>query len=410
MTRRSPGEGTVYQRKDGKWVAEVQLPNDHLGRRHRRKRTANTKKQAEQLRRGLLADLEAGRIELDASVTVAEWCQHWLRIKPTLGPKARTVYHYRYVLDQWVLPHVGRYQLRELQVAHVEAMLTSLLDSGLSVSTAQQARRVLSSAMGHAARSRRISHNPVRDTISPRHEGGQKPPPESLTEPQAKQLLNVCASHPDVIAAVFTTLAVMLGMRRGEILGLRLGDIDWVAGNLSIRQTLNQDYVPTVDGGWVTQLGVSTPKTRHSRRTLRMPPRVCDALRRLVADRDQRQRSAGDKWEETGFLFCSRYGKPMWPPSLAKRFKRLLEDAELPPVAPHSLRHTFAIVCLLNEVPAEHVQEAAGHSSIRTTKDMYANYLPQLATKAIDALSQILAPNADHRYLRLVEPREQQGA
>ena len=135
MTRRSPGEGTVYQRKDGKWVTEVQLPNDHLGRRHRRKRTANTKKQAEQLCRGLLTDLEAGRIELDASVTVAEWCQHWLRIKPTLGPKARTVYHYRYVLDQWVLPHVGRYQLRELNVAHVEA-ITGLIPPALAASAA----------------------------------------------------------------------------------------------------------------------------------------------------------------------------------------------------------------------------------------------------------------------------------
>ncbi|MCH2433741.1 MAG: hypothetical protein MK184_06775, partial [Acidimicrobiales bacterium] len=62
MTRRSPREGTVYQRNDGKWVAEVQLPNDHLGRRRRRKRTVKTKKEAEQICRSLLTDVETGRI------------------------------------------------------------------------------------------------------------------------------------------------------------------------------------------------------------------------------------------------------------------------------------------------------------------------------------------------------------
>ena len=60
MNRRSPGEGTVYQRNDGKWVAEVQLPNDHLGRRRRRKRTVKTKKEAERICRSLLADENPG--------------------------------------------------------------------------------------------------------------------------------------------------------------------------------------------------------------------------------------------------------------------------------------------------------------------------------------------------------------
>ncbi len=100
----------------------------------------------------------------------------------------------------------------------------------------------------------------------------------------------------------------------------------------------------------------------------------------------------------------------MWPSNLTKRYKWLLGDADVPRLSIHALRHTFATLCFLNEVPAEHIQTAAGHSSLRTTKDQYANYVPQLATKAIDALSQILTPNADHRHLRLVEPRKQQGA
>jgi integrase len=410
MTRRSPREGTVYQRNDGKWVAEVQLPNDHLGRRRRRKRTVKTKKEAEQICRSLLTDVESGRTELDGSITVTDWCETWLAGAARLTCKERTVAGYKYALDRWVLPHVGHYQLRHLHVGHIETMQTSLLDAGLSVNTVRVARRVLSSALSHAVTSRHIAHNPIKDIRAPRYPDGQRPMLEPFTEEQARQLLAVCTTHPDTMAAAFTTIGALLGMRRGEILGLQLDNVDLHAGTLSIRQGLNQDYLPTVDNGWITQLGTSTPKTRHSRRTLHLPPTVLDAVERLVADRDQRQRAAGVKWEETGFLFCSRHGKPMWPSNLTKRYKWLLGDADVPRLSIHALRHTFATLCFLNEVPAEHIQTAAGHSSLRTTKDQYANYVPQLATKAIDALSQILTPNTDQRHLRLVKPRKQQGA
>ena len=119
MTRRSPGEGTVYQRSDGRWVAAVQLPNDHLGRRRRRKRTVKTKKEAERICRNLLADIESGRIELDGSITVTDWCETWLTGAARLTCKERTVAGYKYTLDRYVLPHVGRYQLRHLHVGEL---------------------------------------------------------------------------------------------------------------------------------------------------------------------------------------------------------------------------------------------------------------------------------------------------
>jgi len=410
VTRRSPGEGTVYQRADGKWVAEVPLPNDHLGRRRRRKRIADTKKQAEQLRRGLLAELEAGRIDVDGSITVTEWCERWLASTARLTCKKRTVAGYKYALDRWVLPHVGRYQLRQLHVGHIETMQTSLLDARLSVGTVKVARRTLSSALSHAVTSRHIPHNPVKDIRAPRYPDGQRPMLEPFTEEQARHLLTVCKDHPDATVAAFVTIGLMLGMRRGEILGLRVEDIDWVEGHLSISQALNQDYLPTVDGGWVTELGTSTPKTRHSRRELSMPPSVRSALLRLQNTRNAQRQMAGANWEETGFLFCSKNGKPMWPSNLTKRYQRLLKDAGVPKLSIHALRHTFATICFLNEVPAEQVQTAAGHSSIRTTKDMYANYLPQLATKAIDALSEVLDPDTDQRHLEVVKIDERKGA
>jgi integrase len=397
MTRRSHGEGTVYQRADGKWVAEVQLPNDHLGRRRRRKRTAKTKKEAERMCRLLLADVESGRIELDGSVTVTDWCETWLAGAARLTCKERTVAGYKYALDRWVLPHVGRYQLRQLHVGHIEKMQTSLLGAGLSASTVRVARRVLSSALSHAVASRHIAHNPVKDSRPPRYPDGQRPMLEPFTEEQARQLLAVCKDHTDTAVAAFVTIGLMLGMRRGEILGLRLEDIDWAEGCLSINQALNQDYLPTVDGGWMTELGTSTPKTRHSRRELSTPPSVRSVLLRLQATRGTQRQMAGDDWKETGLLFCSKNGKPMWPSSLTKRYQRLLDDAGLPQLSIHALRHTFSTICLLNEIPVEQVQTALGHSSIRTTK-------------AISALSKVLDPDTDQRHLEVARFDQRKGA
>ena len=116
---------------------------------------------------------------------------------------------------------------------------------------------------------------------------------EPFTEEQARQLLSVCKDHPDTGVAAFVTIGLMLGMRRGEILGLRLQDIDWAEGHLSINQTLNQDYLPTVDGGWMTELGTSTPKTRHSRRDLSMSPSVRSVLLRLQVTRGTQRQMAG---------------------------------------------------------------------------------------------------------------------
>ena len=410
MSRQSPGEGSVYKRADGKWVTEVSLPKDHLGRRRRRKRIATTKKQAEQIRRSLLADIEAGQIEADGSTTVTEWCRDWLAGAARLTCEERTRAGYKYALDRWVLPHVGRYQLRELHVGHIERMQISLLDADLSVGTVRVARRALSSALSHAVTRRHIGHNPVRSIRAPDYPGDQKPIHKPFTDEQAQHLLAVCKDHPDAMVAALVTVGLMLGMRRGEILGLRLNDIDWAEGHLSINQALNQDYLPTVDGGWMTQLSTSTPKTRHSNRTLSMPFAARTAIQRLLVTRDVERHKAGDTWVETGLLFCSKTGKPMWPSNLTKRYKRLLDDAGVPQLSIHGLRHTFATICFLNEVPAEQIQTAAGHSSIRTTKDMYANYLPELADKAIDALSQILDPDADQRHLQVVKFEDRKGA
>ena len=410
VTRRSSGDGSIYQRNDGRWMGAVSLGLDHNGRRLRRTVSAKTKSEVSRRLRKLQSRLEANTVAVDEDITVAKWCRVWLDTTVINTTKASTQSQYRYVLERWVLPHVGQHRLTALAPEHVGLMVARLSESGLSVSTVRQARRVLSSALAHAQRSRRIPYNLVSVIPAPRYDSGPRPQtrptPTTLSEDEAKHLLVVCETHPDVPVAGFATIGLMMGLRRGEILGLYVTDIDgdW----LSVERSLGEKRTPTVDGGWITELAVWSPKTSGSRRILPLSPQVADAIQRLLTFRNRLESASEDPWVGEPFLFCQPGGGGIWPSNLRRRFKRLLVDADLPDIKIHELRHTFAVLCLAGRVPLEAVSEALGHSRIETTKNIYAPHVPQLGHRAVNDLGRILETDPERRRLKAV-PLPEEG-
>ena len=256
VTRRSSGDGSIYQRGDGRWMGAVSLGLDHNGRRLRRTVSAKTKSEVSRKLRKLQSRLEANTVAVDEDITVAKWCRLWLDTTVVNTTKASTRAQYRYVLERWVLPHVGQHRLTALAPEHVGLMVARLSESGLSISTVRQARQVLSTALAHAQRRRRIPYTLVSVIPAPRYDSGPRPQarpkPTTLSEDEAKHLLVVCETHPDVPVAGFATIGLMMGLRRGEILGLYVTDIDgdW----LSVERSLGEKRTPTVDGGWIKGL------------------------------------------------------------------------------------------------------------------------------------------------------------
>ena len=399
MSRRSPGEGTVYQRSDGKWVATISGGKTVDGRRKRIKRVRDTKREAERVRRDLLARREAGITNSHKRHSVMSLYQHWIahHLPATLKPK--TIGSYSQAMNYYVLPHIGTVYLEDLTATHIEDLQNLLLNKGYSVNTVRGARRTLCSALTYAVKRRFIAYNPVKQTSAPAFIDG-RPEPEVLTLDQTHQLLETCRDYPDVVIAAATTLGITLGMRRGEIFGLRLSDID--DQRLHIRQTLSEVSTPAADHEWLYSTQISTPKTRHSRRSLHLPSLPHDAIRRTIADRTRRRHEAKDPWEPSDLLFVSAVGTAVGQSSIRLRYKKLLATAGVPSITFHELRHSFAVLGLLNDIPIEQIQEAVGHSSIQTTKDIYANHLPDLAVKAVTALNDILDPQPEGRQLKIV--------
>ena len=177
------------------------------------------------------------------------------------------------------------------------------------------------------------------------------------------------------------SVALALGLRQGEALGLRWQDIDIDRHQSSVSHALQRI------GG---RLELVEPKTRRSRRTMVLPVTVADALRRHRDVQAQERRRAGSEWVEADFVFTTQWGKPLDGSFVRRDFPRLLDAAGLPPMRFHDLRHSCASLLLAQGVAARTVMEVLGHSQISLTLDTYSHVMPQLVQDAANAMDKIL--------------------
>ena len=199
-----------------------------------------------------------------------------------------------------------------------------------------------------------------------------------LTTQQAKATVAAAAGHR--LSALYV-LALYLGLRRGELLGLRWEDIDLDGAKLEVVQTLQR-----VGGA----LRLVPPKTEDSARTVPLPPVCLEALRahqqRQVAERAE----AWPDWEDHGFVFPSRRGTPMEPDNLRRSWYQIRRAAGLDTARFHDLRHTCVTLLLDLGAPPHVVREIVGHSEIEVTMTIYAHVSLEEMRKALGKLGEVL--------------------
>jgi integrase len=200
-----------------------------------------------------------------------------------------------------------------------------------------------------------------------------------LSPEEARHLLD--AACGDRLEALYV-LAVSTGMREGELLGLKWADVDLEAGALRVRRTL------TRSGGKVS---LGEPKTKKSRRTVRLTPRAVEALKRHRVRQAGERLKAGSLHEDQGLVFAGEGGGLVNPSNLRQRsFLPLLKWAGLPGITFHDLRHTCASLLFQKNVHPKFVQELLGHASIVITLDTYSHMLPGMGGEAADAMGEAL--------------------
>jgi len=200
-----------------------------------------------------------------------------------------------------------------------------------------------------------------------------------LSAHEARNLLE--AAQSDRLEALYT-LAVHTGMRRGELLGLKWGDVDLDGQTVRIRRTLTRKGTGYVLGD---------PKTKGSRRTVRLTQRAAEALKSHRVRQAEEKLRAGALYQDQGLVFAEERGGIINPSNLRNRsFVPLLRRADLPRITFHDLRHTCASLLFQKNVHPKFVQELLGHASVAITLDTYSHMLPGMGGETADAMDEAL--------------------
>lgn len=364
--RRTAGEGSVYQRKDGRWCAVITTDS---GRRVQR--YARTKAEAREKLRALQIEGGQGLLQANSAERLGDYCRRWLEDVASRSVRWHSQRCYTSRL-QHVADKIGHVRLRDLAPAHIQRCYRQLLDDGLAPATVHSIHVTLHTALETAVEWDWLMRNPTDRVRPPRVPQAEMP---SLSVQQARILIKGTEDTP--YGLLFVCLAV-LGLRIGEALGLRWPDFDSERRALHLQMGMKE----APEGGYM----LDELKTRGSRRALEIDPLLAD---RITAHRvaQLEARLAAETWEDWGLIFCRANGRPMVRQTVGKVFDRELARLGLPDVRIHDLRHTAATLLLAQGTHLRVVQEILGHESSRTTADRYSHVMPAMHREALAQLT-----------------------
>lgn len=365
--RRGHGEGTIRQRADGRWEGRLTLAT---GKRY--SVFGKTRQQVQ----GKLLDARqaqhAGTLLAPASPTLAQYLTRWLADTAALRVRPRTLQRYEIMVRKHIVPALGTVALAKLTPSHINRLYRTKLAEGLAPRTVLHLHRLLHCALRDAIRYGLLGRNVTEAVDPPRV---SRFPIRPLSQADAQRLLVAADAEP---LGALLTLALLTGAREGELLALRWEDIDWEHRQVHIQGTLFEGHI-------------LEPKTDRSRRTIALTDRALAALRRRRAVQAQARLHAGALWQERGLIFTTRFGTPLLPQNVLRRwYYPLLSRLGLPRIRFHDLRHTCASLLLAQRTPVKTVQETLGHASASTTLDIYGHLYEGEQRSALERLDALL--------------------
>lgn len=315
---------------------------------------------------------------------LSEWLQRWMEreVKPSHAPT--TAYAYGNIIKNHLIPALGRVKLSQLTPDLLEEYYHWLgTERRLCANTVRKHHILLHTSLQAACRLGLLKTNPVDLALPPRFENGSA----SFYNPeQLGQLLQLVKGHALEIPV---RLACGLGLRRGEILGLRWRDVDLEEGVITIRRTR------TTMGSVVVE---KAPKTVVSCRTLSIAA-LGDLVELLAAVREARL-AQGVPCGENDWLVLDTTSRPWHPNVLTTTFSAYVVKHGLPPITLHGLRHSFASVASNARVPMYQISRAMGHSSPTTTQRVYTHLFEPTHGEVLAAVAAAIPGSGDRPRAR----------
>jgi len=343
--RRGRGEGGIRKRADGRWEASIDLGWEN-GKRRRKFIYGRTRADVAAKLRRSQHSVDNGQAPTDGRLTVAELLIRWLDGQRHSDRSLNTIDNYAWAVRR-LTEALGRKRLVDLTTDHVEAFLRSEVANGMSLSSLRRLRNVLVVALRYGERRGMVNRNAAALAEMPKC---KDPVPRSALNPeQARALLG--ASTTERLGAM-VGCGIMLGLRPGELTGLRREDLDLAAGRLTVTGSLKRERGQLRRG--------EVKRSRAGVRTIDLPPILVARLREHLGNQAKERLAAGPLWNEGGYLFASEVGTPLDPANVRRLFRRVADRAGCGHVVPYQLRHTAASLLLDSGATIEEVADVLG--------------------------------------------------
>jgi integrase len=382
--KRGQNEGSIFQREsDGRWCGVLNLGWENGHRKRKYFYGATAAEVQEQLLKAR-SDHARGLPVAVERQTIAQYLDQWLEHTLKARAKPRSYESFSTIARLHINPAIGKIQLHKLTPQHIQRLLDEKSKEGLSPQTVTNIRTVFRSALSQAVKWNLVSRNSAALVDAPRIPQRKIEP---LNPEHARKLLEVASGSR--YEAIYT-VALTLGLRRGETLGVRWSDIDLEGRALRVSQSV-QRLSTGLKEGRKSELRATETKTDGSRRTIALPDSVVRALRAHRVHQAQERLVAGTLWEDHGLVFTNRVGRPIEPILIHREYKSLLKKAGLPTTLRfHDLRHSAASLLLAQGVHPRAIMELLGHSSITVTMNTYGHVLPAMMREAADKMDAII--------------------
>lgn len=379
--RRPNGESTIYLGADGKWHGRVTMGVRDDGKPDRRHIERKTETEVLRAVRALERQRDSGKVrKAGAFWTVGKWLTFWIEnIAVVPNVKQNTADGYRVAVNVHLIPGIGAHRLDKLTPEHIEKLTRKMQKNGSKPATAHQAFRTLRTALNEAERRGHLVQNPTKLAKSPRLSMVEVEP-YSVVEVQ--RILEAAAAEKRRNMARWA-IALALGLRQGEALGLKWEHLDLDKHSLRVRRNrLRPKYEHGCGGkpcgrkaGYClqrkqTNKDTDDTKSAAGRRVMGLPDSVVQLLRKHKEAQDAERRRAAQLWDEGGWVFTSPTGRPLNPNTDYHEWKKLLKEAGVRDGRLHDARHTAATVLMILGVQERAAMDVMGWA----TTGMAARY------------------------------------
>ena len=366
--RRGNNQGSITRRPDGRWEAKITLADGT-----RRSFYGQTEGE---VNRKLVEVLHIRNTESspEKSIRVADFLDMWLEriAKPRI--RAQTYKGYEVNVRVHLKPALGRLPISAVRPQDVQDLIDAKVKEGLAPKTVRYMHGVLRNAFNHAVRWDYMARNPAELVDGPRVEQHEIQP---FTREEAHRFLE--AIKGDRLEALYT-VALTMGLRQGEALGLRWRDVDLEMGYIRINRQLQR-----VEHKYeLVEL-----KTKRSQRAIAVPTALVGSLQKHQERQERERDAAARRWHDTDLVFARPDGYPLSGSVVTHRFQERLDAAGLPKRRFHDLRHSCATLLLAQGISPRVVMDVLGHSQISLTMNTYAHVLPEMRREAASRMNEL---------------------